>query len=76
MTPASQSNKRPTTGAALVEQARAKNRWMAIGIASFVIMLFVAVMAATVVNERYHAAQHHAGVAHAAGTGVTPAAGK
>jgi len=69
VTPASPPNKRrpPTTGAALVEQARAKNRWMAVGIAGFVIMLFVAVMLATIVNERYHAARHHAGAVHAAG---------
>jgi ABC-type microcin C transport system permease subunit YejE len=62
VTPASKSKKHrpPTTGAALVAQTRAKNRWMAIGIASFVIMLFVAVMLATVLNERRHAAQHHA----------------
>jgi len=67
LTPAAQSNKRPTTGAALVAQARAKNRWMAIGIAGFVIMLFVAVMLAATVNERHHAARHRAGAVHAAG---------
>jgi hypothetical protein len=42
---------------------------MAIGIAGFVVSVFVIVMAGTVLNKRYEAAEfrteHHATVAHA-----------
>lgn len=66
--PAPASQKKPVTGADLKEQARARNRWMAIGMAGFVIAVFVGVMAATVLNKRYLEAQQHAPVRHAAAT--------
>ena len=56
----------PTTGAALLEQARARNRWMAIGMAGFVIAVFVGLMAANVMNEHHLQAQRHEAVKHAA----------
>jgi hypothetical protein len=57
---------KPTTGAALRAQVRAKNRWMAIGMASFAIAVFVGVLAATVINEHYLQAQRHDAAKHAA----------
>jgi methyl coenzyme M reductase alpha subunit len=68
---AAQSKRPPTTGAALVEQARVKNRWMAIGLASFFVTAFILVMVATVVNNRYYAAHHPSAVKHAALTHAT-----
>ena len=65
-TPTARKKSPPTTGAALIEQARTKNRWMAIGLAVFFVTAFITVMAVTVVNNRYYAAQHHAAVIHAA----------
>ena len=66
-TPAARKKPPPTTGAALIEQARAKNRWMAIGLGAFFITAFIMVMVATVVNNRYYAAHRpHAAVMHAA----------
>ena len=44
-----------------------KNRWMAIGLATFFVSAFILVMVATVVNNRYNAARHaRAAVIHAA----------
>jgi CBS-domain-containing membrane protein len=68
--PASRKKHPPTTGAALIAQTRMRNRWMAIGMAGFVITAFVLVMVAMVMNNRYqtaqfHAAQRHAALAHA-----------
>jgi hypothetical protein len=63
--PASPKKSLPTTGAALIEQARLRNRLMAIGMAGFVITAFVLVMVVTVV-ERYDTAQRHGAVMHAA----------
>ena len=66
-TPAARKQPPPTTGAALIEQARVKNRWMAIGLATFFVTAFILVMVATVVNNRYNAARHApAAVIHAA----------
>jgi hypothetical protein len=64
--PASPRKSPPTTGAALIEQARVKNRLMAIGMAGFFITAFILVMVVTVVNKRYDAAHHHAAVMRAA----------
>lgn len=69
-TPASPKKSPPTTGAALIEQARTRNRWMAIGAAVFVITAFVMVMVVSVMNNRYQTAQfraehRHAALAHA-----------
>jgi len=68
------SKRPPTTGAALLEQARAKNRWMAIGAAAFVIAVFVGVMVSAVVNERNQEAHRHDTVKHAAAAARAPAA--
>ena len=63
---APRSKRPPTTGAALLEQARARNRLMAIGMAGFVIAVFVAVMVTTVMDKRYETAHRHAAVRHSA----------
>jgi hypothetical protein len=68
---ASSKKSPPTTGAALIEQARLKNRLMAIGMAGFFIAAFILVMVVTVVNNRHyavhqHASQRHGAFAHAA----------
>lgn len=72
--PAAQPQGPPTTGAALLERARAKNRWMAIGAAAFVIAVFVGVMAVTVMNKRYQEAHRHDAVKHAAAAARAPVA--
>ena len=63
---AAQPKRPPTTGAALVAQARTKNLVMAIGLASFFVVAFILVMAATVVNNRYKVAHHPSTIKHAA----------
>jgi putative membrane protein len=54
----------PTTGAALIEQARPKNRVMALGVAAFAIMMFGMAIFAGVLNH-LNSARHHAAIAHA-----------
>jgi len=56
----------PTTGAALIEQARPKNRILALGIVAFAITMFGMAILAGVLNHLNSVERHNAALAHAA----------
>ena len=56
----------PTTGAALIEQARPKNRILALGVTAFAITMFGMAIFAGVLNHLNSVARHNAALAHAA----------
>jgi hypothetical protein len=56
----------PTTGAALIAQARGKNRLLALAVAAFMMAVFGLSIAVTLASHDNATARHRAALAHAA----------
>lgn len=65
-TAATPSRRPPTTGDALIAQARGKNRLLALAVVAFMAAVFALSIAVTVTSHDNALARHRAALAHAA----------